>query len=96
MRNARDRSEYIKAIALLLMALCFLCCPRLTTAAKNTRGDAPHCQKECLANHAERMKRLSDQYQKTGDKMRYQHRVEEELMHYSQCPSDCHEVLPVK
>jgi hypothetical protein len=83
-------------IILLAFVLCFLCGSPLITLAKAMRGDAPHCQEECLARHSERMRQLSEQYLKTGNKMEYQDRVGEEVLQYSRCLTDCREVLPIK
>ena len=90
-------SRCIKGMIILLsFVLCFFYCSRSTTIAKTKRGDAPHCQEECLTHHADRMGQLSQEYLKTKNKMGYQDRVEEEFLNYSRCVTDCREVLPVK
>ena len=90
-------SRSIKGMIILLsFVLCFFYCSLSTTIAKTKRGDAPHCQEECLARHSERMGRLSEEYLKTKNKMGYQDHVEEEVLNYSRCLTDCREVLPVK
>ena len=83
-------------IILLSFVLCFFYCSLSTTTAGTKRGDAPHCQEECLARHSERMGLLAEDYLKTKNKMGYQDRVEEEFLSYSRCLTDCREVLPVK
>lgn len=83
-------------IILLAFALYILCLSFSTTPAKVKRGDVPYCQQECLALHSERMKQLSDEYMKTGDKMGYQERVDEEVLNYSRCLTNCREVVPIK
>ena len=90
-------SRSIKGMVILLsFVLCFFYCSLSTTIAKTKRGDAPHCQEECLAHHSERMRRLSEEYLKTRNKMGYQDGIEEEFLNYSRCVTDCREVLPVK
>jgi hypothetical protein len=90
-------SRSIKGMIILLsFVLCFFYCSLSTTIAKTKRGDAPHCQEECLARHSERMGQLSQEYLKTRNKVGYQDKIEEEVVNYSRCLTDCREVLPVK
>lgn len=90
-------SRSIKAmIVLLAFALCILCFSLSSTPAMTKRGDVPQCQQECLALHSQRMKQLSDEYMKTGDKMGYQDRVDEEVLSYSRCLTNCRELHPIK
>jgi hypothetical protein len=90
-------SRSIKGMIILLsLVLCFFYCLLSTATAKTKRGDAPHCQEECLARHSERMGRLSEEYLKTKNKMGYQDGIEEEFLNYSRCVTDCREVLPIK
>ncbi len=83
-------------VILLSFALCFFYCSTSSAAAKAKRGDAPHCQEECLARHSERMGQLFEEYSKTKNKAEYQDGVEKEVANYSRCLTDCREVLPVK
>ncbi len=85
-----------RMIILLAFVLCFFYCSLSTTTAKTKRGDAPHCQEECLARHSQRMGQLSEEYLKTKNKMGYQDGIEEEFLNYSRCLTDCREVLPIK
>ena len=90
-------SRWIKGMIILLsFVLCFFYCSLSTTTAGTKRGDAPHCQEECLARHSGRMGQLSEEYLKTRNKAGYQDRIEEEFLSYSRCLTDCREVLPVK
>jgi hypothetical protein len=90
-------SRSIKGMIILLsFVLCFFYCSLSTTIAKTKRGDAPHCQEECLARHSEGMGQLSQEYLKTRNKVGYQDKIEEEVVNYSRCLTDCREVLPVK
>ena len=92
-----NASRCIKGtIILLSLVLCFFYCALSTTTAKAKRGDAPHCQEECLAHHSDRMGQLSEEYSKTRNKVGYQDRIEEEAQTYSRCLTDCREVLPIK
>ena len=64
--------------------------------SKTLRGDDPQCQEECLREHSQKMGKLSEEYAKTGNKMKYQDEVDREVLNYSRCVTNCREVLPVK
>jgi hypothetical protein len=64
--------------------------------AKAKRGEEPQCQEECLAKHSARMKLLSEEYLKIGNKMNYQDAVEDEASRYFHCLTNCRELIPVK
>lgn len=64
--------------------------------AKAKRGEQPQCQEECLAAHSAKMRLLSEEYAKTGDKMKYQDEVEGEASRYIQCLTNCRELMQVK
>jgi hypothetical protein len=92
-----NASRCIKGMIILLsFVLCFFCCSFSTATTKTKRGDAPHCQEECLTRHSERMGQLSEEYLKARNKMGYQDGIEEEVLNYSRCLTDCREVLPIK
>lgn len=67
-----------------------------STTAKAKRGEQPRCQEECLATHSARMKLLSEEYAKIGDKMKYQDAVEDEASRYFRCLTNCRELMQVK
>jgi hypothetical protein len=67
-----------------------------SATAKAKRGEPPQCQEECMAGHNVRMKLLSEEYAKTGDKMKYQDDVGTETYLYFQCLTNCRELMPVK
>ena len=92
-----NASSFIKGtIILLTFVLCsFYFLPSIASV-KTKRNDAPHCQEECLARHIDRMKQVSQKLLNTGNKMKYQDAVEEEVLNYSGCLTECREVLPVK
>jgi hypothetical protein len=90
-------SHFIKGLIIpLTVALCSFYFVFSAAPAKTKRGDTPHCQEECLTHHREMMGQLSQEYLKTGNKMKYQDGVEEEVVNYSRCLTECREVLPVK
>jgi hypothetical protein len=60
------------------------------------RGDEPRCQQECLSKHSAKMKALSEEYMKEGNKMKYQDAVEDETSRYVQCLTNCRELIQVK
>jgi hypothetical protein len=92
-----NTSPFIKGmIALLAFVLCSFYFVLSAVPAKTKRGDAPHCQEECLTHHADKMRQLSQEYLNIGNKMEYQDRVEEEVLNYSRCLTECRVVLPVK
>ena len=96
-RTPMNASPYIKGIIILLaFVLCSFYCLPSAAPAKTKRGDAPHCQEECLTHHTDRMRQLSEEYLNTGNKMKYQDGVEEEVLNYSRCLTECRELLPVK
>lgn len=96
-RIPMNASRCIKGIVVLLsFVLCFFYYSVSTAITKTKRGDAPHCQEECLARHSERMGHLSEEFMKTKNKVGYQDKIEEEVLNYSRCLTDCREVLPIK
>jgi hypothetical protein len=97
MRYRMTTSRCIRGIIILLaLVLCFLYLSPASAPGKAKRGDAPHCQEECLGRHSERMRQLSEEYTKTVNRTKYQDGVEEEVLDYSRCLTECREVLPVK
>jgi hypothetical protein len=97
MRYRMNLPRIIKGIIILLaLVLCFLYVSPTFAPGKAKRGDAPHCQEECLGRHSERMRHLSEEYAKTANRTKYQDGVEEEVPDYSRCLTECREVLPVK
>ena len=86
--------EFVVLIA-ILMAIGSLV-PSPAAYAKAKRGEEPQCQEECLGEHVRKMKELSHGLLTTGHRMEYQDRVEKETSHYSDCLTNCREVLPVK
>jgi hypothetical protein len=90
-------SHIMKGIVVLfVLTLSFSFVSASHATGKGKRGDTPYCQEECLRRHSEKMGQLSQAYAKTQGWMTYQDGVEEELLHYSTCLTDCRRVLPVK
>jgi len=85
--------RYIYFVLLSLLSIFVMVYP-VTAEAK--RGEQPQCQEECLATHSARMKILSEEHAKTGDKMKYQDAVEGEASRYFQCLTNCRELMQVK
>ena len=85
-----------KLIFFVILSLFAFLVMALSSIAKAKRGEEPQCQEECLATHAARMKVLSEEYLKTSNKMNYQDSVENEVSRYSQCLTNCREVIPIK
>jgi hypothetical protein len=78
----------------LLLSVAFVLPTRAVADTK--RGDEPRCQEECTKAHVDKMKLLSEECTKTGNKMGYQDQVETELHNYSRCLTNCRELLPIK
>jgi hypothetical protein len=85
-----------KLVFVVLFFLFSILVAASSTIAKTNRGEEPQCQDECLATHSTRMKLLSEECSKTGDKMKYQGAVEDEASRYFQCLTNCRALLPVK
>jgi hypothetical protein len=83
-------------IALSTLAFCLVLVTASDGAERGKRGDYPECQKVCLGVLTKRMTELSEDYEKTGDKMLYQERVERARSDYDDCIDDCKQVIPVK
>ena len=83
-------------IILLVLALSFLTLSPSVARGKAKRGDAPHCQEQCLAHHSEKMRQLSEEYARTTNKMKYQDEVEQVISDYSRCLTECRDMAPVK
>lgn len=85
-----------KLVFFVLLSLFSITAMVSSTTAKAKRGEEPWCQEECLARHSARMKLLSEEYAKIGNKMKYQNLVEDEASHYFKCLTDCRELIQVK
>jgi hypothetical protein len=85
-----------KLVFFVLLSLFSIIVMVSSTTAKAKRGEEPWCQEECLARHSARTKLLSEEYAKTGNKMKYQDLVEDEASHYFQCLTNCRELMQVK
>jgi hypothetical protein len=85
-----------KLVFFVLLSLFSILVMASFTIAKAKRGEDPQCQEECLATHSARMKLLSEEYLKTGNKMNYQDAVENEASRYFQCLTNCRELIQVK
>jgi hypothetical protein len=85
-----------KLVFVLLFSLFSILVVVSSTIAEAKRGEQPRCQEDCLATHSTRMKLLSEECLKTGDKMKYQDAVEDEASRYFQCLTNCRALLPVK
>ncbi|HEY3278737.1 MAG TPA: hypothetical protein VGJ94_19140 [Syntrophorhabdaceae bacterium] len=85
-------------VIFLVFLLWFWFCsfPATGNSGGGKRGDAPHCQEECLKRHSGKMKQLAAKYEKGLNVMAYQDKVEEEALHYSGCLDECRAVQPVK
>ena len=79
----------------VLLGLCVLILPG-TGHAASKRGDAPHCQSECNAEHQDAVKQLVDEYNKTGNKIDFQERLDHAVKVYCECIENCKTLLPVK
>ena len=64
--------------------------------ASPKRGDAPHCQAECNAEHGEALKQLIDDYNRTGNKAEFQERLDHAVKVYAHCIENCKALMPVK
>jgi hypothetical protein len=85
-----------KLVFFIFLSLFLIFMMHSPAIAKARRGEEPQCQEECLATHAAKMKLLSGEYVKRGDKMKYQDAVEDEASRYSRCLTNCRELMPVK
>jgi hypothetical protein len=85
-----------KLIFLVLLSFFSILVMVSTTIATAKRGEEPRCQEDCLEKHSTRMKLLSEDCLKTGDKTKYQVAVEDEISRYSRCLTNCRELMPVK
>jgi hypothetical protein len=90
------KSSSRKLIFFALLGLFSICVMFSFTTAQAQRGDEPRCQQECLARHLVKMKALSEEYTKAGNKIQYQDAVEDEASRYVQCLTNCREIIPVK
>jgi hypothetical protein len=66
------------------------------TMAKAKRGETPQCQEGCTATHSASMRLLLEEHAKTGDRIKYQKAVEDEVHRYSQCLTNCSVPMSVK
>jgi|WetSurMetagenome_2_1015567.scaffolds.fasta_scaffold200173_1 hypothetical protein len=78
----------------LAMCAAFACTSRASEKPK--RGDYPHCQEQCVDQLRERMSKISDDYDKTANRLLYQELVEKARLDYDSCIENCKELLPVK
>jgi hypothetical protein len=85
-----------KLVVFVLLSLFSILVMALSVIAKAQRGEEPRCQEECLATHSARMKLLSEECLKTGDKIQYQDAVRDEASRYVECLTNCRELIPVK
>lgn len=65
-------------------------------AGQGKRGDYPQCQKCCLSTLETSMSGISEEYGKTGNRLRYQERVERARVDYDDCIANCKDLIPVK
>jgi hypothetical protein len=80
-----------------VMLMCEEALNALSAAiAKAKRGEAPQCQEGCTATHSASMRLLLEEYTKTGNKIKYQKAVEDEVLRYSQCLANCSQPMSVK
>jgi hypothetical protein len=85
-----------KLVFIVLLSLFSILVMVSSSIATAKRGEEPQCQEECLAAHSKRMKLLSEEYLKTGDKLKYQDAVEDDASRYFRCLTNCRELMPLK
>ncbi len=78
------------------LALCTGLAGVVPAADKPKRGDYPRCQDECVVQLKTNMRISSDDYQKTGNRLLYEQRVEQARGAYDTCIDMCRERYPVK
>ncbi len=81
--------------AVLLLVLCIAIVVG-TGRAATKRGDAPRCQIDCGTAHRKAVKKLIDDYNRTGDKKEFQDRFDHAVKIYSECIENCKTVVPIK
>ncbi len=84
---------------LLSIVLALVVCGgavQATASDRPRRGDYPRCQEECLARLKKTMGDVSGEYEKTGDRLLYENRVEQARYAYDDCIDTCRVRYPVK
>jgi hypothetical protein len=79
--------------------LALVLCTGIASAAapdRPKRGDYPGCQQECLVRLKKTMNQLSAEYERTGNRLLYENRVEQARVVYDDCIDACKERFPVK
>lgn len=66
------------------------------TAERPKRGDYPRCQEECLVRLKKTMAELSAEYEKLGNRLLYENKVEQARGSYDNCIDACRQRYPVK
>ncbi len=85
-----------KRLVLIVLALALCAGAALAGPDKPRRGDYPRCQDECLLRLKRTMSALSEEYEKTGNRLLYESKVEQARAGYDDCIDACRERFPVK
>ncbi len=89
--------SHIKKLVPIVLAL--VVCAGVAGAAapdRPKRGDYPRCQDECLVRLRKTMNELSGEYERTGNRLLYENKVERARGGYDDCIDACRERFPVK
>ena len=78
-----------------MLALC-VAIALTGSRAETRRGDAPRCQEECFTHYAAQMKKLVEQFKRTGNKPEYEDMIDQALSAHQECLTNCREPMPVK
>jgi hypothetical protein len=77
--------------------LCLLTVLATATGhAAPKRGDTPHCQETCLADHQRQMEKLTRDLDGKLNRLEFQNCVEDAVKEYTRCIENCREPHPVK
>ena len=81
------------AAGLLCLLIVFV---TATGHAAPKRGDTPHCQETCLAEHQRQLEKLTRELDDKLNKLEFQNCVEDAVKEYTRCIENCRAVYPVK
>lgn len=83
---------------LLTMGLLGLFTTFLTSTGECAarRGDFPHCQEECLAEHQRYLQKLIKDFEEKRNRVEFQDCAEDAVNEYRRCIENCREPHPVK
>ena len=92
------RRLFFKRQLLLTVGLLSLFATLVTSTVNGAarRGDAPHCQEECLAEHHRQLEKLIKDFEEKRNKHDFQTYVDDAVKKYGHCVENCKEPQPVK